>query len=113
MSMSGEVGVTLKDVNGLMCIYLSAPNLSSTDGVTVGGLSITGSNSTFIGNYSEYEYNVDINGQYMIPINYSQVVYCYSKVDKQYTYFPTGKNAGGMNIMLYSAMLLIIFMMAF
>lgn len=112
MSMSGEVGVTLKDVNGLNCIYLSAPNLSSTDGVTVGGLSITGSNSTFIGNYSEYEYNVDINGQYLISVNYSQAVYCYSKVDKRYLYFPTGKNAGG-NIMVYSTMLLIIFMMAF
>ena len=112
MSMSGEVEVTLKDLNGLNCIYFSAPNLSSTDGATIGGLTITSNNSAFQGNYTEYEFSINFDGRYSIPVNYSQVVYCYSKVDKQYVYFPTGRNASGRNIMLYFGIILIMFVMA-
>ncbi len=81
-NISGEVAITLRDVSGLFCLYLTAPNLSSTSGVTLGGLSFIANHSAFVGNYTEHEYNVDISGQYYVPINYSQVAYCYTKVEQ-------------------------------
>jgi hypothetical protein len=53
-SSSGDVKVMINDQSGLYCIYLTALSLTSTSGVTYGGLRFIGNNSSPQGNYTEF-----------------------------------------------------------
>jgi hypothetical protein len=85
----GEVAVKIKDPRGLHCVYLTASDLNATSGVTIGGVEFVGNRSAPVGNYTELKYEVDVNGYYQIPLNYSQVVYCVTKDDFSYNPLPT------------------------
>jgi hypothetical protein len=90
-SSSGDVAVRLNNQNGLYCIYLTASDLTATSGVTLAGINFVANQSSFVGNFKEYKY-VAVDGFYQVPLNYSQVAFCYTKVDKSYNYFPTGSH---------------------
>lgn len=79
-SRSGEVKIMIKDLSGLYCIYFQADSLSATSGATLGGISFIGNQSAPVGDYKETLFSADTSGYYHVALNYSQVAYCYTKV---------------------------------
>ena len=73
---SGIVVIEANYTDRIECLYLSAPSLSSTTGVTLAGFSFIGGNSTPQGNYTVIAYD-HVNYSYNIPVNYSQAVMCF------------------------------------
>lgn len=112
---TGEVGVKINDPRGLYCVYLTANDLNATSGLTLGGLEFIGNNSRPQGNYTEIKFEIDLNGYYQIPLNYSQVAYCVTKSQFSYNPLPTQsaahRNAGvglvGMGVMVVMMALLL------
>lgn len=58
-------------------MYLSANNLSSTSGITIGGISYISNSSRYVGNFTVYNYYMDNNtGLYSVNISSAQAAVC-------------------------------------
>jgi len=110
-SASGEVVVNIVDTTGMNCVYYSADNLSSTTGGTIGGMSFAGNNSAPLGSFSNFWVTADASGLYSIPLNWSQAVLCQTVPQKEYLYFPSGRNLGDewLRVVLLAALLFLLF----
>ena len=75
-SASGVVNVVMKDKTGLNCLVLSASSLSATSGFTFAGMNWGAGNYMPQGTYNELRINADGSGVYVVPVNYSQMVFC-------------------------------------
>lgn len=53
---SGVVKLSMDYSDGIRCYYLTAPNLSSTSGVSFAGMSFVGNSSDYTGQFIYYEY---------------------------------------------------------
>ena len=107
-SRSGEVKVMIKDLSGLYCIYFQADSLSATAGATLGGVSFIGNHSAPVGSYAEHFFAADESGYYHVALNYSQVAYCYTKVQENFVYFPQGRRSAAPHLRLAALLLLLL-----
>lgn len=73
---TGEVDITLHYASGMRCMYLSAPNLSSTSNTTFAGMSFVGNSTEYVGQFSYVDYFPTAGSVYSIGLNYSQAVLC-------------------------------------
>lgn len=87
-SANGTVDVKISITTGLRCMYLSAPSLSSTEGISFNGYSFVSNSSVPVGEFVSKTFVIDSNGMYSIPLNYSQAAYCKTIVAKTYWAFP-------------------------
>ncbi len=108
-SASGIVRIAISKQAGITCSYLTAPSLESTSGSTISGLYFTSNHSKAVGTFRSVDYEIDGTGYYNIQVNYSQVVYCKSKIVASYKYFPTGRGAGEIYLVLSLVLALLFF----
>jgi hypothetical protein len=88
-SASGYVEVSMKDITGLHCIYLSAANLTSTSNFSFSGYSFEPGTAAPQGTFAPLSIMPGANGIYSVPVNYSQVVFCKTVyTGKTYRNFP-------------------------
>lgn len=60
----------------MRCMYLSAPNLSSTSNTTFAGMNFVGNSTDYVGQFSYVDYYPTTGSVYSIGLNYSQAVIC-------------------------------------
>ncbi len=92
-SLVGTVDVFLDYLGKLECIYMEAPTLASTSGITIGNISFVSNNSNFVGSYSTVDF-YPTNGVFKISIKYAQAAYCKLGQEEVYNHFnrkKTGK----------------------
>lgn len=92
---SGTVDVKISYTNGITCMYLSAANLSSTEGISFNGFTFVSNTSTPVGNFISKTIDVNDNNVYSVPLNYSQVALCRSIASKSYRFFPRRSRTSG------------------
>jgi hypothetical protein len=73
---SGTVEVKASSNDYFECLYLSAPSLTSTTGITLAGYTFNGGSATPVGNFTTLKF-YNQNGSYFINLNYSQAALCY------------------------------------
>lgn len=74
---TGKVRVKLGFSEGVYCVYLKAPNLSSTSGITLGNVSFMSNQSDYAGIFASesYFFNSE-SGAYDIDLAHAQAVVC-------------------------------------
>jgi hypothetical protein len=87
-SANGTVDVKMSHTTGIRCMYLSAPSLSSTSGISLNGYTFTSNSSYPQGEFVMKTILVSSNGMYSVPLSYSEVVYCKSITAMTYYAFP-------------------------
>lgn len=91
-NLNGTVDLVLPYTNGISCIYLQANNLSSTSGVSMGGIQFIPNSTSYLGNYHNVVYRVNGTGFYNINLSYAQAVVCDTIPLANQTAFPRGRS---------------------
>jgi hypothetical protein len=107
-SANGTVDVKISYTTGIRCMYLSAPSLSSTSGISLNGYTFTSNSSYPQGEFVMKTILVGSNGMYSVPLNYSEVVYCKSITAKTYYAFPRYSSTSSSEYLTLTLLLLIL-----
>jgi hypothetical protein len=92
-NITGVVEVTLDYPDGMRCLYLSAPDLSSTSNITFAGMYFVGNNSNYVGAFHYLDFYPSPSQMYSISLNYSQAVVCSQIPSPSYNNIPRGRSS--------------------